>query len=200
MQAVFVKEMKVFGTYFEFGVEHILAWEGLDHILFILALCALYTLRDWRKVLVLVTAFTIGHSITLAISAFNLFTADSEWVEFLIPVTILVTALSNILKNNNNGGRIQLNYAYAALFGLIHGLGYARQLTALLGRQKDIVLQLLGFNLGLEVGQIIIVLLFLLIAGLIIAFGNVSKREWVLGLSSFIAGMAMLMVLQNSFW
>jgi hypothetical protein len=193
--------MKTFGTYFEFGIEHILQWAGLDHILFILALCALYTLRDWRRVLILVTAFTVGHSLTLALAVTGLVKVNSAYIEFLIPVTILITALSNIFRTNSNGtSRVQLNYAYAAFFGLIHGLGFANFLGSLVGRGTKLFWPLLAFNIGLEVGQIIIVLIFLLIAGLLVAFGNVSKREWTLGVSSFIAGMAMLLVIQSKFW
>ena len=194
--------MSQFRVYFELGIQHILDLNGFDHILFIIVLCALYTLRDWRKVLILVTAFTIGHSVTLALSVLNVLTVDAGIIEFLIPVTILITALSNIFRKNDsfNPSKIHLNYIYAVLFGLIHGLGFSNYLKSIMGRGSQIVGQLLAFNLGIEVGQIIIVVFFILIAGLVVGLFGVSKREWTLGISAAVAGMALMLILENKFW
>lgn len=193
--------MSQFSIYFELGIEHILDLNGFDHLLFIIALCALYSWREWKKVLILVTAFTVGHSITLALAAFNIIRVNSAIIEFLIPLTILITALSNIFKKNNGLGnpKVQLNYFYAAFFGLVHGLGFSNYLKSILG-SGNVVVQLLAFNLGIEIGQIFVVALFLLIAGLVAAFFGVNKREWSLALSAGIAGMAFMLMLENKYW
>lgn len=194
--------MSTFRLYFQLGIEHILDLQGFDHILFIIALCSLYTLRDWRKVLVLVTAFTLGHSITLALATLGVFKVNSSLVEFLIPLTILITAASNIFRRQQgfSSGKIHLNYIFAAAFGLIHGLGFSGYLRSLLGRSKQLVEPLVAFNLGIEIGQILIVGIFLLIAGLLVVVAGINKREWTLGISATIAGMAIMLILQNKIW
>ncbi len=155
--------MTEFQLYFNLGKDHILDFlNGYDHILFIIALCALYLLRDWKKVLILVTAFTIGHSVTLALSALHIINVKAALIEFLIPLTIFITAVSNIFKNEENldNRLLQLNYFYALFFGLIHGLGFSYYLRSILGRDRSIITQLFAFNIGLELGQIIIVVIF----------------------------------------
>lgn len=194
--------MSTFRLYFQLGIEHILDFQGFDHILFVIALCALYTLRDWRKVIILVTAFTLGHSLTLALATLQLIRVNTDWVEFLIPVTILITALTNIFRRQPgfSTGKVYINYIYAAVFGLIHGLGFSSYLRSLLGRGGNLLEPLLAFNLGIEVGQILIVLVFLLIAGLLVVVAGVNRREWTLGVSATIAGMAIMLILQNKIW
>ena len=194
--------MSTFRLYFQLGIEHILDLQGFDHILFIIALCSLYTLRDWRKVLLLITAFTIGHSITLILATIGLFKVNTAWVEFLIPLTILLTAATNIFKRQEgfSSGKVYISYIYAAVFGLIHGLGFSSYLRSLLGRSSSIVEPLVAFNLGIEIGQILIVSLFLLVAGLLVVVAGVNKREWTLGISATIAGMAIMLLLQNKVW
>ncbi len=183
--------------YFELGWQHILNWEGYDHILFVIALSAIYLLREWKKVLVLVTAFTIGHSVTLALSVLHIVKIPAALIEFLIPVTICITALSNILRRDREPQNLQLNYGYALFFGLIHGLGFSNYLKSLLGSQANIVKPLLGFNLGLEFGQIIIVAAVMLISGLIVQIGHVKRRDWNMFLSSAVFGIAFLMVIEG---
>ncbi|MEC5146734.1 HupE/UreJ family protein [Chitinophaga sp. 212800010-3] len=183
--------------YFQLGWQHIINWEGYDHILFVIALSAIYLLRDWRKVLVLVTAFTVGHSITLALSVLNIIRIPASLVEFLIPVTICVTAISNILRRGDDPQHLQLNYFYALFFGLIHGLGFSNYLKSLLGNQANIVKPLLGFNLGLEFGQILIVMCILLVSSLIVKLGEVKRGDWNMFLSSATFGIAFLMVIQG---
>ena len=194
--------MSQFSVYLELGIQHILDLRGFDHILFIVALCILFTWREWKKVLTLITAFTIGHSVTLALSALDIVQVNAALIEFLIPLTILITALTNIFRRSGGFGtsKIQLNYFYAAFFGLIHGLGFSNYLKSILGRGSNIVVQLLAFNLGIEVGQVIIVAAVLLIAGLLIGFAGVNRREWSLTLSAAIAGMAFMLVLENKYW
>lgn len=138
--------MNQFTLYFILGKDHILDYQnGYDHILFVVALCALYLLRDWKKVLILVTAFTIGHSVTLALSTLGVVSVDGALIEFLIPLTILLTAVSNLFTKEEvaTAKRINVNYLFAAFFGLIHGLGFSNYLRELLGKSSNIVSPLL---------------------------------------------------------
>jgi hypothetical protein len=195
--------MSQFQLYFGLGKDHILDYaHGYDHILFVIALCALYQLRDWKQVLILVTAFTIGHSITLALSTLNIISVKTELVEFLIPVTIFITAASNIFKKEDSfsGRAIQINYGYAIFFGLIHGLGFSNYLKSILGRGKSIVSQLLAFNLGLEFGQIIIVGIFLVTSFILVDLFGVNRRDWKLVISSAVAGIALILMKDKVFW
>ncbi|MCU0382484.1 MAG: HupE/UreJ family protein [Cyclobacteriaceae bacterium] len=195
--------MTEFELYFGLGKDHILDYRnGYDHILFVLALCALYTARDWKKLLILITAFTVGHSITLALATLHIVEVNAELIEFLIPLTIFITAASNIFRNEENQTTfsLQLNYLYALVFGLIHGLGFSNYLKSILGKDESIVTQLLASNLGLEFGQIIIVCIFLVVAFILIDVMNRSRRDWKLVLSSAIAGIALVLMKDKIFW
>jgi hypothetical protein len=178
------------------GWQHIIAWDGYDHILFIMALSAIYLLHDWRKVLVLVTAFTIGHSITLALSILNVVYVPGRFIELLIPVTIWITALFNLFKQEQSG-RVQLNYLFALFFGLIHGMGFSAYLKSLLGAQENIWKPLLAFNLGLELGQVMVVLGVLLLAGIFVNVTGVKRRNWNIFLSAAIFGIAVLITIER---
>jgi hypothetical protein len=195
--------MSDFSLYFGLGKDHILDYaNGYDHILFVVALCALYISRDWKKVLILVTAFTIGHSITLALSTLRIVNVRSELVEFLIPVTIFITAVSNLFKNENSIGTkpMQANYFFALFFGLIHGLGFSNYLRAILGRDKTIVTQLFAFNVGLEFGQLVIVLFFMSACFILVDLFGVNRRDWKMVISSAIAGIALVLMKDTAFW
>lgn len=195
--------MSQFRIYFDLGRDHILDYRnGYDHILFVIALCALYTSREWKQVLILVTAFTIGHSITLALSTLEIVSVNAELIEFLIPLTIFITAVSNIFKNENAlaSSNMQLNYVYAAFFGLIHGLGFSNFLKSILGRNESIISQLFAFNVGLEFGQIIIVVIFLGACFILVDLFGVNRRDWKIVISSMIAGMALLLMKDKIFW
>ena len=171
-------------------------------ILFVIALCAIYTAQDWKKVLILVTAFTIGHSITLALSALDIINFRSDIIEFLIPVTIFITAFANIVRKQNSlkPSFVNLNYFFGLFFGLIHGLGFSNYLKSLLGRDESIVTQLLAFNLGLELGQIIIVLVFMILSFIATGLFNVARRDWNLVISAAVAGIAITIMLETKFW
>ncbi|RAW03217.1 HupE/UreJ family protein [Pseudochryseolinea flava] len=193
----------MFRTYFELGREHILDLEmGYDHILFIVSLCALYTMRDWKRVLILVTAFTVGHSITLALSALEVIKVNTNWIEFLVPVTIFITAVSNLFKDEENLGdrKIQMNYLYALFFGLIHGMAFSNQFQAILGRNRSIVSQLFAFNIGIEVGQIIIVVIFLTVTFILVDLLTLNRRDWKMVVSSAVAGMALMLIKERWLW
>ncbi|AEL26075.1 HupE/UreJ family protein [Cyclobacterium marinum] len=193
--------MNQFQLYFNLGIQHILDLKGFDHILFVLALAVVYMMKDWGRILVLVTAFTIGHSLTLALATLNVIRINTDLVEFLIPVTIAITALVNIFKPKSASGRgVQINYLFALCFGLIHGLGFSNYLRTLLGKEQSIFTPLLAFNLGLEVGQVVIVVLFLLVSTLITGIFRVNKKEWVLVISSIILGMSFMILLDSVYW
>ena len=190
--------MQDFWLYFQIGREHIADWQGYDHILFVTALCLRYLLKDWKKVLVLITAFTIGHSITLALSVFNVINIPTAWTEFLIPVTIVITALSNVIQPEIEPKRkFPLVYFYALFFGLIHGLGFSSYLKSLLGRDQNVVGQLLAFNIGLEAGQLIIVAAAIFISWLFVSLIKVPRRTYVIFASGAIFGIALLMAIQR---
>jgi hypothetical protein len=193
--------MNPFELYFKLGLQHILDIQGYDHILFVLALCAVYIPRDWRKIVILITAFTIGHSLTLALATFKVIEIRSDIIEFLIPVTIAITALVTILKPKPSSGRnIQLNYILALFFGLIHGLGFSNYLRELLGKEAIIWKPLLAFNLGLEAGQLVIVAAYLLITSVLIGIAGVNRKEWTLVVASMVLGVSLMLMLETKFW
>ena len=189
--------MSQFSLFFELGINHILNLDGFDHILFIIALCAIYKIEQWKNVLILVTSFTIGHSITLALSSLNILLIDSDIVEFLIPVTIFITAFFNFFYSNRESGKknFYLKYFIALFFGLIHGLGFSNYLKSLLGKDMNIASQLLAFNLGLEVGQIVIVGIILLSSFFGINILQIKTREWNLVLSGAAAGISLYLLI-----
>ncbi|MES2005333.1 MAG: HupE/UreJ family protein [Bacteroidota bacterium] len=190
--------MNDFKLYFEIGYKHIADLRGIDHILFILALCLRFQFADWRKLLILVTAFTIGHSITLALSVFNIVSYSMKWIEFLIPVTIVITAVSNLfVKKFVFKSKFPLIYFFALFFGLIHGLGFSSYLKSLLGHDKNVFVQLLAFNVGLEVGQLLIVIVILLISFIFVSILKCNRREYLLYLSGGIFALALQMALQR---
>ncbi|MBD0298558.1 MAG: HupE/UreJ family protein [Flavisolibacter sp.] len=186
-----------FGFYFKLGWDHIISIDALDHLLFIKVLAAVYTLDEWRQVLILVTAFTIGHSITLALSTLDLIRIDSKLVEFLIPCTIIITAVTNLFQKTFRTGAIRFNYFLALFFGLIHGLGFANTLRFMLARDQSLGWALFGFNIGLEAGQVMIVLLILIMAQLFLFYLKVLRRDWVLFISAAVFSLALKMALER---
>jgi hypothetical protein len=189
--------MRDFGFYFRLGWEHIISANALDHQLFIAALAAIYLLQDWRQVLILVTAFTIGHSLTLALSVLDIVRFPSNWVEFLIPVTIVITAFSNLFQKKFTSRSVSINYFLALFFGLIHGMGFANTLRFMLAKDQNLGWSLLGFNLGLEVGQIVVVLMILLIAHIIVNLIGVNRKEWVIFVSALVFGLAVKLAVER---
>ncbi len=173
----------MFEIYLKLGFQHILDLNAYDHILFIMALCAVYVLKEWAKVLALVTAFTVGHSITLALSAFNIIRINPSIIEILIPLTIILTGLSNIFNNTGLAKRTGILYFAALFFGLIHGMGFSNYLNALLGEEESVVWPLFGFNLGVECGQIVVVSLSMVLSYIFHSMLNFSNRYWTVTLS-----------------
>jgi uncharacterized membrane protein YfcA len=196
--------MSEFNVYLKLGYQHILDINGYDHILFVIALCSIYLLEDWKKVLILVTAFTLGHSVTLALATLNLVNFSSDVIEFLIPVTILITAVSNFFIKHDRAlqrtgrSRTYLRYTLAGFFGLVHGLGFSNYLRSLLSRSESITSKLLAFNIGIELGQIVIVLVTLLLSYVLINLLKVPRREWNLIVSGIVAGIAIRLITESS--
>ena len=189
--------MSEFELYFVLGKDHILDYaSGYDHILFVVALCAVYVIKDWKQILILVTAFTVGHSVTLALATLNIIKVSVSWIEFLIPLTIFTTAVSNLFRKEQMfaATAIQTNYILALFFGLIHGMGFSNYLKALLGKDQGIVLQLFAFNIGLEVGQIIIVGIFLVVSFIAVNLAGADRRDWRMVISSAVAGIALILM------
>lgn len=191
--------MGQFELYFQLGISHILDLAGFDHILFVVVLCSLYPPGHWKKIVLLVTAFTIGHSVTLALATLKLINVNADLIEFLIPLTIAITAISNILKPQVKDG-LQLNYFFAFFFGLIHGLGFSNYLKALLGKEASILNPLFAFNVGLEAGQLVIVASFLILSILPLIWLKVKQSYWTIVISSIVLGMSLMMMIETKFW
>ena len=189
--------MSDFSFYFKIGWEHIINIEALDHIFFIAALAAIYMLKDWQQVLILVTAFTVGHSITLALSTLRVVEVPSAWVEFLIPCTIVFTAISNLFQRDFTARSIRINYFLALFFGLIHGLAFANTLRMIIAQDQNFALSMFSFSVGLELGQIMIVLIILLISQLFIVTLRVKRRDWVIFISAAVFALALEMAIQR---
>lgn len=189
--------MEDINLYFALGWEHIISINALDHILFVTALSAIYVFRDWKKVLILVTAFTIGHSLTLALSVYDVIRVNDNLVEFLIPVTILITGVFNLFQKDFTPKSLQLNYFFALFFGLIHGMGFANSIRFMLAKNESIGLPLLSFNVGLEAGQIVIVFIILLLSYLLISILKVPRKVWVYLLSSLAIIVSLKMIIER---
>ena len=189
--------MTDFLFYLQLGWEHIISSDALDHQLFILALVAIFSFKDLKKVLILVTAFTIGHSVTLALSAFDIIRFPSNWIEFLIPCTIIFTALDNLIFSKNVEKLIKLNYFLALFFGLIHGMGFANSVRMMLAQEQSITIPLFGFNVGLEIGQIAVVIIVLSIFYLLSTFLKLQKKHWILLVSAPILVVSLKMAIER---
>lgn len=192
--------MSQFWLYFRLGLEHVLDWQAYDHILFLIVLVAAYGFSSWKKIIWLVTLFTIGHTLALFLSVYEIVRVDPAWVELLIPITIILTALYNIFtagkKERNNN--INLLYFTTVFFGLIHGLGFSNYFKMVASNTDSLLLPLLEFALGIETAQIIVVLAVIIIGFILQNIFNVSKRDWVLVTSAIVIGI-ILPILQENF-
>jgi hypothetical protein len=190
--------MGTFNFYLSLGFHHILDLAAQDHIVFLIALCAIYHSKQWRVILILITAFTIGHSITLALAASDIIRINKNLVEMLIPVTILLTALHNVLRKKQlEQSAAKDNYLMALVFGFIHGMGFSNVLKSMLmpGEEDKFLQQLLAFNVGVEFGQIVIVGIILIITYVALNILRLQHRDWNLFVSGAAAGAAMIMIL-----
>lgn len=189
--------MNDFTFYFRMGWEHIISLDAADHILFIAALALVYTFAEWKKVLVLVTAFTIGHAVTLVLSVKDIIRFNDAWVEFLIPCTIVLTAASNLFIREFNLRNLRINYFFALFFGLVHGMGYANAIRFSLSAEQSLGWSLFAFNLGLEIGQIFVVLLLLLLTWISTRSSLVTRKRWVTGISVLILVLSLQMAIER---
>lgn len=195
-----------FQIYVNLGFDHILNINAYDHILFVVALCAVYRLEEWKKVAILATAFTIGHSVTLALAALEVLNFPSKIIEFLIPVTIFLTAIKNVLPKNKSVDPVtkwvDLNYLLALIFGFIHGMGFSNYFksTQFPGQESQVVSQLLAFNIGVELGQLIIIGFILLTSFIAFKILKIKQREWNLFISGATAGVAIILMMKTKFW
>ncbi|SEC16837.1 HupE / UreJ protein [Tenacibaculum sp. MAR_2009_124] len=193
--------MTDFIFYFKMGLFHVLDFKAYDHILFLIVLSVVYQFKQWKKVLWLITLFTIGHSITLALSAFGILNVRADLVEFLIPLTIFITGLMNVLTAKKASvGKENQNLFFALFFGLIHGLGFSNYFKIMIGKASNKLIPLLEFALGVEAAQIIIVLGILLIGSLAQSILGVNRRDWILVTSSIVIGFALQMMFDRVFW
>lgn len=191
----------MFQTYLQLGFEHISDPKAYDHIVFLIALCAIYRPEEWKKVLILVTAFTIGHSLTLGLAVMDIIRFSPKVIELLIPVTILITAIANVLpkKTEVTSSRkgMQVNYAFALFFGLIHGMGFSNFLRSALmpGQEGELLPQLFAFNIGIELGQLLIVVFIMAMAFIALRLLKVSQNAWNLFVSGAAAGISVTLLI-----
>lgn len=189
--------MNNFSIYFKIGFEHIANIGALDHLLFMAALTLRYEFRDWKKLLVLITAFTIGHTITLGLCVADIIDFSKSWIEFLIPVTIAITAFSNIFdKTSIYKSKFPLIYWFALFFGLIHGLGFSNDLKMVIGN-NGLFTKLFAANVGIEAAQIIFVIILLLIQLICTNLFKINKREFLIFVSGIILGVAIFIASQR---
>jgi len=184
------------------GLFHVLDWNAYDHILFLIALAVVYDFKNWKKVIWLITLFTIGHTLSLILAAYKIVSVDTKWIEFLIPVTIIITAVVNILyvKNTTKQLKTNTNLVFALFFGLIHGLGFSGYFNMLIGTSKSKFLPLLEFALGVEIAQIIVVLIILILGFIFQTLFRFSKRDYILIISSIVIGIVLPILKATIFW
>ena len=180
--------MEDFVFYFKLGWEHIISFDAFDHLYFIMALTSIYLLKDIKQVLFLVTAFTIGHAISLSLSILNLVSVNSSIVEFLIPISIIITAEIQFIKSIHPKAPFQFKYIFALLFGLLHGLGFANTIRMIMAESQQIALPLFSFNIGLEIGQICFVFILLLLAHFFIQIIGLPQKWWIRILNTIALG------------
>ena len=192
-----MRYMNDFLFYLNLGWEHIISLDALDHQLFVLVLVAVFVMKDWKDILWIITAFTIGHSITLALSVFDIVRAPAKWVEFLIPLTIVITAFDNILMRNRPNNLMKMNFYLALFFGLIHGMGFANTARMMIANEQHIFLPLLGFNIGLELGQIAVVAAILIIQFILLNLFKVNRKDWIMFISSGVFALSLKMTLER---
>lgn len=195
--------MSDFWIYFQVGLNHVLDIRAYDHVLFLIALTVPFSFKDWKQVLLLVTIFTVGHTLALFLSVFGLVTINVNLVEFMIPITILITALFHLFR----AGKPAKNEATGMVgfitlfFGIIHGLGFSNYFkTILSGKPSDKIVPLLEFALGIEAAQVIVVILFLILSYIVQTFFRFSKRDFSLVMSAFVIGVVIPMLIESEIW
>lgn len=191
--------MSQFWLYFQLGLEHVLDWNAYDHILFLIVLVASYSFYSWKRVFWLVTIFTLGHTLSLFLSTYEIVIVESAYVEFLIPVTILVTAIFNMINANKKESKnnISILYLTTAFFGIVHGLGFSTYFKMIAAGTESKFVPLLEFALGIETAQIIVVLIVLIIGFLLQNLLRVKRRDWILVVSAVVIGIILPILKEN---
>ena len=186
----------------EYGINHVLDINAYDHVLFLMVLTIPYIFKDWKRVLLLVTVFTIGHTLSLVLAAYGIVSVSTTLIEFLIPITILIVAVFNVFTagKSTQKERIGIVFLSTLFFGLIHGLGFAREFRMFFGDSDKKWLLLLEFALGIEIAQIIIVFIVLFLGYLVQTIFRFSKRDWVMVISSVVIGLVIPMLLNSDFF
>lgn len=194
--------MDNFIFYLKEGLFHVLDWNAYDHILFLIALAVVYDFKNWKKIIWLITMFTIGHTATLILAAYNVVSVNSKWVEFLIPVTIIITAVVNIFYSKNTAKQVKTNtnLIFALFFGLIHGLGFSGYFRLIIGSESNKLIPLLEFALGIEMAQIVIVFVVLVLGFIFQTIFRFSKRDWILIISALVIGIVLPILKNAIFW
>jgi len=195
--------MSEFWIYFNTGLHHVLDINAYDHVLFLIALIVPYAFKDWKRVLVLVTLFTAGHTLALLLSVYEIVSVRIDLVEFLIPITILSTALFHLFTAGKTGKKESISFVsfITLFFGIIHGLGFSNYFKTILpGSASDKLLPLLEFALGIEAAQIIVVLIVLILSYIVQTVFRFSKRDWTLVMSAFVAGVVIPMIIESEIW
>ncbi|SHI85886.1 HupE/UreJ family protein [Aquimarina spongiae] len=194
--------MSEFWLYIKLGFSHVLDWTAYDHILFLIVLIVGYTFDNWKRILLLVTLFTVGHTISLFLAAYNVVSVNSRLIEFLIPVTILLTALYNVFtsKSGSKNDKVFILYGATLFFGLIHGFGFSTYFKAISSNTSSKILPLIEFALGVEAAQVVIVFFVLIVSFVFVSLLRFSKREWILIASSVVIGMVIPMLVENKIW
>ena len=195
--------MSEFWVYLQIGLKHVLDFSAYDHVLFLIALTVPYTFKDWKRLLVLVSIFTLGHTIAMVLSVFGVIIIKVNLVEFLIPITILVVAFFNLFTAGKSSKQESISVIgfVTLFFGIIHGLGFANYLKMLLGGSpQSKLLPLSEFALGIESAQIIVVFVVLILSYIVQTFFRFTKRDWTLVMSSFVIGVVLPMIVENEIW
>jgi hypothetical protein len=195
--------MSAFWIYFEIGVRHVLDLFAYDHVLFLIALTVPYSFKDWKRLLLLVSLFTVGHTMALLLSVFGVIIIKGNLVEFVIPITILIVAFFNLFtaRKSSKNESISVVILITLFFGIIHGLGFASYFKSLLGgSSQSKLLPLSEFALGIEAAQIIVVFVVLILSYFVQTFFRFSKRDWILVMSSFIIGVVLPMIIESEIW
>lgn len=185
----------------EYGINHVLNINAYDHVLFLIALTVPYIFKDWKRVLILVSTFTLGHTLSLVLAAYDIVRIDGQLIEFLIPVTILVVALFNVLTAGKSAQKEKIGVLFFStlFFGLIHGLGFAREFHMLAGKSDNKFFLLIEFALGIEISQVIIVFTVLFLGFLAQTLFRLSKRDWIMVISAIVVGLVIPMILKSDF-
>ena len=186
----------------EYGMNHVLDINAYDHVLFLIVLTIPYLFKDWKRVFILVSVFTIGHTLSLSLAAYGVVSVSSQLVEFLIPVTILIVSLYNVFTTGKGvqKGKVGVLFLSTLFFGLIHGLGFAREFRMFVGSSESKLVPLLEFALGIEIAQIIIVFVVLFLGFLFHTVFRFSKKDWIMVISSIVVGLVIPMLLANKIW